>query len=398
MMAVDTASRVFDDMARTEARPKRDAEPLFGYYNSSARACIARVRALLESWFDLFPTQGRRDLRARLRSADDLSFQSALFELYLHQLVLGMGYRAELHPEVPGSRNHPDFLVKDDDAPLFYLEGTLAASSRDEQAAANRAAVVYNTLNEMDAPNFFLSVDVHGAPASSPPGARLRHDLEKWLAGLDPDEAGRSYRETGFDALPTFSWSHDGWRLDFQPIPKSLGCRGRPGVRPIGARTWSGWVESHPAIRRAVITKSGKYKNLQLPLVAAVDVRDESADEIDVMNALVGEECWTIIHSRDGTHSEPQEARKPNGAWLGPNGPQHRRVSAVLIAHHLNPWRIGEPPLLVHHPWAFQPLDPELWPLRQWVPDNAVGRYQTRPGRTPTDLLGLPHPWPPERD
>jgi hypothetical protein len=57
-----------DDVQRTEVRPKREREPIYDYYNSSARRPIAALRGLLQSWFDAYPASGKKDLLARFRS------------------------------------------------------------------------------------------------------------------------------------------------------------------------------------------------------------------------------------------------------------------------------------------------------------------------------------------
>jgi len=388
-----------DDIARVQHRTKHEAEPLFAYYNTSARPSVSALRGLLEQWFDQYPEEAKTDLRERFRSPIDVQHQAAFFELYVHRLVSCMGYELKPHPDIPGSSSHPDFLVCKGGTAVLYLEITIAASSAEEQAQEKRAAVVYDTLNGLDSPNFFLHIDVRGAPKTPPAGARLREDLHKWLAPLDPDVIARRLSEFGLDGLPTLEWQHDGWSLTFSPIPKAPENRGKTGLRPLGSRVSGGWSRSHKPLRVAVNSKTKKYTNVELPLVIAVNVLDESADDFDVMNALLGEECITFAVYADGRSVEPHETRKCNGAWTGPRDPQGRDVSAVMVAYHLNPWRMAEEsPRLIHHPWARRPLAPGFWPLDRWVPDTRAGRYHTLSGKAAVDLLGLPNLWPPDND
>lgn len=386
--------RLFDDVERSESRPKFEAEPLFAYYNSSARRCVTALRDLLESWFSNFPTQGRKALCSRFRSPDDLSFQGAFFELYLHELLRSMGYTVEYETPIEESGAHPDFLARLGGTPVFYLEATLAAVSQGEQSEAKRAAVVYDTLNEMDSHGFFLLVEIEGAPATPPKGARLRADLERWLATLDPDIIEADRERDGFDSLPSREWAHDGWRLLFSALPKPAERRDQRGIRPIGATVGPGkFIDSHSAIRSAVKKKAGKYGKLETPLVVAVNALDESASERDVLDALLGEECVTFSVYPGGQPGDLRETRKRDGAWVGPHGPENRRVSAVLIAYHLNAWRLTETPLLIHNPWAYNLLHPKLWSLPQKVP---TFRFDAFNGRDATTMLRLPLPWPPE--
>jgi hypothetical protein len=104
---------LFENVQRMEVRPKREREPIYDYYSSSARRPIAALRSLLQNWFDAYPASGRKDLLARFRSRIDGQHKSAVWELYLHELFTRMKYRLRVHPEVAGSTNHPDFLASE---------------------------------------------------------------------------------------------------------------------------------------------------------------------------------------------------------------------------------------------------------------------------------------------
>jgi hypothetical protein len=39
--------RLFDDIIRTDSRPRREAEPSYAYYNTSARPGVAAIRGLV---------------------------------------------------------------------------------------------------------------------------------------------------------------------------------------------------------------------------------------------------------------------------------------------------------------------------------------------------------------
>ena len=187
--------RLFDDIVRTEGRPRWEAEPSYIYYNTSARPGIAAIRDLLEEWFDRFPAASQADLCGRFRSPDEAHHEGAFFELYIHELACKMGFELRDHPDIPGSTNHPDFLAVRGNQPLFFLEATIAASSATQVAAEKRQAEVYDCLNRMVSPNFFLLIEVEGAPATPPPAAKLRRDLERWLAAVMDHLHGRSWRD-----------------------------------------------------------------------------------------------------------------------------------------------------------------------------------------------------------
>jgi hypothetical protein len=171
--------------------------------------------------------------------------------------------------------------------------------------------------------------------------------------------------------------------------------RGKPNVRPIGIQLFE-WklVDASTPIKDAIVDKAGRYGDLDLPYVIAVNSLDEkSVDRIDVMDALCGKETFVLSSSPSGAIGEPQMKRRPNGAWTGKSGPRYRRVSAVLLAIRVTPWTIGSAGvLLIHNPWAHRPYDCELTQLPQGVAKE--GRMHWQDGLSLAKALGLPPGWP----
>lgn len=118
---------------------------------------------------------------------------------------------------------------------------------------------------------------MQGAPATPPPGAKLRKQLERWLATLTYEEVVALWQSEDTDALPKFVWKHDGWELTVEPIPKLLERRGSTDVRAIGmtlpeVRTLS----LHDDVRKAVELKN-RYGNLDLRFYWLSTLRMNSA-------------------------------------------------------------------------------------------------------------------------
>jgi hypothetical protein len=346
----------------------------------------------LERWFSAYPDEHKPDLRARYRSGRQSDHLSAFFELYLHQLLCRLGNQVQVHPDVAHSSSRPDFLARTACGESFYLEAILAhAPSVEAEATEKRVAEVYDCLNRMDSPNFFLAMNLRGSPASPPKAARLRRELEHWLASLDPDHIAELYRADE-GSVPRLPWNHDGWRIEFKPIPKSPGGRGKPGIRPLGTFAPEGrLMNTREEIRRAIKTKVKKYGRLQIPLVIAINFLDH-CDHIDILDALFGDE-QTIVHfSQDGEVAGQSPTRASNGMFA----PQrNRRVSAVAVAADVSPWTMGSvTPELVHHPWAYVPISSKSWPMPQWVGDLATGKIKRCDGTSAAAVLDLPTPWP----
>lgn len=396
--------KLFDDIIRTDQRSKRENESLFDYINLSGRASVASIRELLECWFDKFPEDdkshkdAKSQIRGRFRSPIDFQHQGAFFEIYLHELLLSMGFDIDLEPKMGGGTStHPDFKILINGQPQFYLEATLAAQSEAEAADNARMAEVFDVINRINSPNFLLSLSYRGVPSSSRSTKRLCQELELWLSSLNPDEVARTAEQAGLDQLPLREWMHGDWNLTFTAFPKSPEYRGQEGpiigvIAPLGTDEIEAYeVKTHESVRSAVRKKATKYKDLDLPYVVAVNIIEPFANQIDVFNALFGLEQITVSLP----NWVENKTRMPNGAWFGPKGPQNKRVSAVLIECNLTP-RLSatRTPEMIHNPWASLPLSSDIWPLPQLLIDLDKNRLEKITGKAAKDFLSFPDLWP----
>ncbi len=387
---------LFDELQRTDDRPRRLNEDTFSYLNSSARPMAQAIRELLDIWFAHLPTNAKADLKARFRKRDSIQHQGAFFELYWHEFLLCCGYQVEVHPNVDGVTTNPDFLALKNASPCFYLEATLAMPPTD-LAADRRLAAFHDTLNRVNSPDYFLTLEYRGSPECNLRGRRLRAQLEDWLRGLNLDEIRNLYENQGFDSVPTFSYEEGGLLVIFTPIPKGPVNRGRQDVRTIGTsgQMEACWVHVHDDIKLALGGKAKKYGDPAFPLVVAVNVMSDFYDDIDLKNALFGEEQITVYSTQDGEFRHDCSSRKPNGIWLGPQGPRNQSVSATFVTNQLLPWTIRSQRIdLFHNPWATTPLSVDAFPIPQRTVSLIDGKINQIEGTPPADMLRIPVPWP----
>lgn len=386
---------LFEDILRNFKGTLGHTEPLYEYLNRSARPSMNRVRDLLEGWFSNLPSDAKNEIKSRFRSSDDIQHQSAFFEIYLHALFSKLGFQIEIHPEIPGQTTHPEFLVLKEEKPVFYIEATLASGPIEDKAADKRENVVYETIDKMNSPNFFIGVKVHGSPNTPPPGRKWRAFLENWLSELDPDAIDEKRKSDALKDLPSTTLNHDGWTITFQANPKPPKTRGKPGIRPIGIR-FLGFekLKEDEYIRNAVKEKATKYGHLDFPYVIAINVLSIFSHDQMVMNALFGKEGFES-YPKLGGGSDHRLIRAPNGAFRGPKGPQNTRVSGVIICKNLL-WEniFSKNPVLWYNPWASLPLDQDFWIFPQHVPNSEKTRIELKSGRKVGDLFGLPEGWP----
>jgi hypothetical protein len=382
---------LFEEKDRTLIGPRSYVEGDWEYLDRSARVEAQRVRMFLTEWVTKYPAEHRNEIITRITNGDQHNFQSATFELVLFAMLCSLGCTVTVHPDLPDSSTHPDFLAVTPDGTQVFVEAVLASDySKAEIAARKRKDAVLTAINKIDSPNFFLGVNADGNPQQPIRGKALGQELERWLKSLDPDQVIQETNERGFNSMPRMTWKHEGWKVSFTAIPKKPDRRGK-GQRVIGLISGGAqFVNIWEPIRNAVKSKGKRYGTLPSSLLICVNVDGMVVDRIDEMQALFGEEEY-VFYVGDARESEMR--RRSNGAWVGPKGPQYKRVSGAWIFDTLNPWNVVSRKNCVYfNPWADKPL-PDLFlnvnhaKLQDhkmvWCEGQPIG-----------DVLNLPPDWP----
>ena len=154
-----------------------------------------------------------------------------------------------------------------------------------------RTAAIYDALNTVDSPNFFVWVEVDASGPNEVAKRPLVEATQTWLSTLDPDTVDAAMRVRGLDAMPTTTWTRDGWTIRLRPIPKVREARGEPGVRPIGVygSTGAQLVDGASPIRKALRRKGSAYRINDAPFVVALGVDWVTGkDDRDMTCALYG--------------------------------------------------------------------------------------------------------------
>lgn len=387
---------LFDEGERSRTGPFPYAEPTFQWLNESATPRVARLRATVEKWFDRFPEEEKSDLRARFRSKDNRQHGGAAFELLLHEVLVSLGCEVVVHPATEtDSSGVPDFLAVPPDSDGFYVEATLVTGKSDEERMAEkRKRRVYDLLDDLESPNFFLGVNMSGSPTSDPSTRALRRFLERKLGELDPDAVAEAYEDGGPVALPTWECELEGWELEFFPIPKSPEARGET-ARTLGFRNPGiSRLDDVTPIRDKLQDKAYGYGKPERPFVIAVNALAPFVEFRDVNEALYGSIETVVPMLPSGGAGEPRTQRAGGGLWWHGGEPGATHVSAVLAALELRPWNPREAKVRVFdNPWADRPLGDTLSRLPRTVFEDE-GRFEVEDGETFGEVLGLPEGWP----
>jgi hypothetical protein len=390
---------LFDDISRHYEGPAGYSEAPFSFLNRSARPAADRVRTLVDSWFSRYPLSEQAALRARIRSQDDRHHLSAFFELFMHELLLRLHCEVHVHPDMNNdTTKRPDFEVTSPEGERFFVEAIIATDESETDVAARaRMNVVYDALNQLDSPNFFLGMDLEGTPETPPSAKSMRAFLQERLENLDPDAIIELWETNGLSGIPRWHYQHDGWDITFFPIPKSAEARGKPSVRPIGMK-FHGFRQIAPeqAIKSAVLRKAGRYGDLGRPYVIAVNAISEyGVDRTDAIEALFGQEQLEVTWpSTPGGPMGFRPTRKPDGAWISPKGPRYTRVSAILLTSPVTPWSIARvSACLYHNPWAVRAYSSVLTRFPQALLEEN-GHMSWLEGIASSELLEISPDWP----
>jgi hypothetical protein len=282
----------------------------------------------------------------------------------------------------------PDFLAVKSGTRFFMEAAVVTDESKDAKKREAVRSAVYDIINEVDSPDYFLGIKECTLKGhAQPPRKAILAFLRAHIGAANYEDVSAAFAE-GLDRV-TWSYEDDRITLVVNPVPKAK-ARGAPGVRPIGVYpTETRWGGSKDAIRKRLSEKAKRYKNLGEQFVIAVNcVSRWGTDWDDIVDALFGS-LQIVVDART---RQARETRARDGFFMGAKGPQNTRVSAVLVAT-VFPWSLVNASVkLVLNPWAAHPLAEGALPFDRV--SVVAEKLVTEPGLPLKTLLALPDHWP----
>ncbi len=367
---------LFDDILRTHRGTATHTEDTFSFLNRSAWPACESVRNLLESSFRRYPTSESAELKSRFKT----QFDSAFFELFLHELLLRLGCEVAVHPTLNGTDAKPDFLARFPQGQEVIVEAVLATERTEkERARENRLNALYDAITSKTiSPNFFICLGAISDRDAIPTPKKIRKFIKERIAGLDPDAVERAV-QSGYQ-LPSWTYRDEGgFELEITAVPKSPESRGNPKARPIGAYPGEvRWGDSRAMLKKSIDGKATKYGELGRPFVIAVNATSRWGIGRDV-----------VVKALFGSKELGDES---DGVW---NVSRNTRLSGVLVTTMV-PWSIHCAPLcLYHNPFAKRSCREIPWRIPQAIARNSG--MQWLEGTNTPQLFELPNDWPGER-
>jgi hypothetical protein len=364
---------VFGVNPRTDTGRKNLSESVFAYLNRSAKRGSAASRALIEEWMFHTPRSEQDEFCARFRSGDNVQFGTAFQELFLHEFLRRQKCTLDFHPSIPGSSKRPDFLVRPPYGDGFILEARTSTDVASGPQRNPRGDRIRDFLRQMKLDGYRLSIDELTVGTSDLPQKALRKHVVDAIAA-DSGEAGAIVR------IPNYSTA-DGWRIRLTAFSSRRygSSRSTTVMQEAWGRTWNG--PSYP-LRDALKKKAGKYGQLAMPYVVAVNSADVMLTDRDFEETLFG--------VRSGITIAGMTDELARGFWGTESAPNHRRVSAVLFTKNLWPATVllGQVYACLYlNPWAERPYDGLLTRLPTFRFEN--GEAREHPGEPWHELMNL---------
>ena len=400
---METRLRLFDNIIRTAQTSGRYSTSSFDFINESPWKSASDARRTLEGWFTRIPADKQKDLRERFRG-DDREHSGALLELLSHEILSKFCNQVVVGPKtIEGA---PDFSALYGNTPLI-AECTVTQESDKEFGALRRERTVLDVIDSVNAGPYTLLVEPKRVGTNQPSGSQLRRYIETQLRGLGTDR-GSGTDSPGQMLEHPIIWQWQDWKLRFRVIIKA----GNSGTRALGGRQGNAqWVVDDKMMNRALEGKSEAYKQLHMPFLVIVTLREGMGNEESLMDALLGPE-QVLLPGVPGQQAILH--RTLNGFFGSPKKPRNRHVSAVLYKWRLpDAWSIRNqrmaydpdtnsgfhPPdwTLVHHPAASYRLPEGMFPFATELVWHSETPTRINPSTTLNTVLGLPDWWPGEK-
>lgn len=359
---------------------------MFKFLDRTGSVYFEPVRDLLETWVDRVPAEHRAGIIGSLSKSDD-KFESAFWELYLYAVITGSGDQVEIHPDVPGSSKHPDFLVHG--ATPYYLEAIAVGRPSERVAADRRLRDVEAILDQVRVDGVTLKFDYHNVGPRPIRATKLRDQLVRWVGTLKiAGSASQIDTLHGRGSRLSFPFNDGGWDLTFEALPTKSGTsRGAPLIGVRGAGRAKG-VDNATALLGALDSKANKYGlRLPYPLVTAV----LSNTEFPTRNYDVSTVLYGLSALPPASVSDPADLHT-DGHWRTRKGWRRSHNPNVIVAASLNVYNLASVT-----PTFWTTLDPAaaVIPDVVWADPVSVTADDPQPlGRPPAlAALGISPAW-----
>lgn len=309
----------------------------YHFYDGSAKENFVRVRERMNDWFFRYPS----DHQAQLKSDFKAQFDSAYFELFIHELFLKQGFRMEPHVSLDTSTKTPDFLAVKKGLEI-YIEAKVATDLTEaEVAIRDRQDTLLDSINEIPCKDFWLSINrLEFKTNRSPKISAIKAHIQKSFHDLREELKNVEGLQNNPDFIRNYSYSDDCLDLEYALYPSTV----EPEPLIVSQPPVAFWGGSDESIRKAVSNKARRYGLLDKPFIVCINATSyKYTTARDAFNAIFGNHWVT----KDGIEVIPHS--DVNGIFNNKT-PKFTTVSAVFItrtsphnAHRTEHWLLENP-------------------------------------------------------
>lgn len=264
---------LFEQKTRTDSKPALLNNKTFDFYNNSNWDKVEKIRNILNEWYLKFPKEGKKDLKGRFIK----SFDSAFFELFVFTLFEKNGFKIEVHPELENSSSQPDFLIRKDSLELYVEVKVTLGESEESIAQNNILNALFDKINENRFSGYYLSIKSAKLESTNQPSAKkIIKFMHEFHLSLKDNSQKKEFCYNDKDIS---------LRIKFIPIEKY-----DSNLRPISiypSKSW--WGSGETNLKKKIIDKSKKYKQLNKPLLLFINTLDDKTwNTNDIDSAILG--------------------------------------------------------------------------------------------------------------
>lgn len=372
-------------------------ESSYSFLNRISTPYWVKIRQLLEGWMVYLPISMRDDIIGRMKSDDDKEFLGAFWETYLYIIFKSLNFETMVHPKINESQNRPDFMI-DIKGERYILEAT-ASSTPNKTYQHKIWKDIYDTIDEIDSPYFFLILELLCAGTEQPSIAKSLSTLEsklKTLGSSNEDEQELKKISNYF----IYYICDKGWKIRITITSKN-NLRGMKTRSIVCSTLGLGLEIPNSKDSREIFFKALKkkkashYGKLLNPYIIAILLDSYYPDDYLVMDALFGNHQ---INIPGADPNRKWSSNEPSCFWRESQG-HNNSVSAVVVVHRLTPSSIVKSePTIWHNPWTEYPIPDNVFPWRSYRLDSQNTLHITEPRMRTYEILGLDEDWPGPED
>ena len=340
--------KLFEDKPRDYTEPARWSETTYSFLDRSALPEFERVRRMLQRWVERLPRDHQQKTVANLRHRppgsvkDEIQFNGAFFELFLHEFLLGTRGEVLVEPHINGLT--PDFSVTEEVSGGSLLTYVVEATDIDLERGTElerdwNELWVIDSLNEIVSPDYCLYIHMNGKLESRPRKRHLKQPFENLLKETEYEETLLISGERPFslEDLPEASFSHGSWTVDGHLIPVSPERRGKTRRFVANGPMRAGPIDDIGKTKDRLYDKARRYKNVDNLIVALrCDHSNRRLEEV-----LFGTQQVTFyVHDNPSDTRllrEPHDGQRRDGFWFNSVGPQNLNVIGVVAFYGVYP-------------------------------------------------------------